>query len=454
MKLDTRQITAAIDTLEPYMIETLSAFVRAESPSGAEEPAAVFMEQALRELGLEPERITLDNALLKDLPLFACPCSPDNGRYNLLARHVPEQATGRSVLFNGHLDVVPTGPERMWSNPPFSPVVKDGWLYGRGSGDMKAGIVCSMAAFKALKDLGLQPAATVGFNAVLNEEDGGNGSLATIHALKNALAKARLQDFDAAIIPEPFGETMLSAQVGVFWMFVELTGRPAHVAYMSKGVNPIEAGIAVMADLKELEAEWNLPENRPALFKDEPHPINFNLGRIEGGEWNSSVPCTCTLGTRISFFPDMSPDEAKRIVGERVRATVARLNSSLDLNLRFEGQFAPGCEFDLEAPAMRALAQAHAKVTGAEPERIACTACTDARHFRLMTDIPVTCYGPLAKDIHGIDECVSLDSMKRVAATMVQFIVDWCGVQDYPQYRNKLSLSIHTHLLDSKGRHL
>lgn len=429
MRLETTQIAAAVEALETYMVETLSGFVRAESPSGAEEPAARFMEHALRDLGLEPERIVLDTEQLKDLPLFACPCFPDNGRYNLLARHVPEQSTGRSVMFNGHLDVVPTGPQSMWSQHPFDPVVKDGWLYGRGSGDMKAGIVCSLVAFKALRSLGVEPAATVGFNAVLSEEIDGNGSLATIHALKNALGKAKLTDFQAAIIPEPFGETLLSAQVGVIWLFIELTGRPAHVAYMEKGVNPIEAGIAVVADLKELEAEWNAPENRPELFKDVPHPINFNLGTINGGEWNSSVPCACTLGLRLSFYPDMSPEEARRIVSERVRATVARLNSALEVKLRFEGHNAPGSVFDLDTPAMRTLAQAHAKVTGAEPERIACTATTDARHFQLMTDIPVTCYGPIAKDIHGIDECVSIESMKRVATTMAQFMVDWCGVQ-------------------------
>ena len=138
----------------------------------------------------------------------------------------------------------------------------DGWLYGRGSGDMKAGIVCAMAAYKALLDMGLRPAGTVGFNAVLNEEDTGAGTLATLNALSRATARARLEDFDAVIIPEPFGEAMLRAQVGVCWMFVDLTGKPAHVAYMGSGVNPIEAGIAVMADLKELEAQWNAPEHR------------------------------------------------------------------------------------------------------------------------------------------------------------------------------------------------
>ena len=137
---------------------------------------------------------------------------------------------------------------------------------------------------------------------MLNEEDTGAGTLATLNALSRATARARLEDFDAVIIPEPFGEAMLRAQVGVL-MFVDLTGKPAHVAYMGSGVNPIEAGIAVMADLKELEAQWNAPEHRHPPSPTSRIRINFNLGRIEGGEWNSSVPCTCTLGIRFSFYP-------------------------------------------------------------------------------------------------------------------------------------------------------
>ena len=74
-----------------------------------------------------------------------------------------------------------------------------------------------------------------------------------------------------------------------------------------------------MADLKELETQWNAPEHRHPAFADQPHPINFNLGRIEGGEWNSSVPCTCTLGIRFSFYPDMTPEIARDIVAARVR---------------------------------------------------------------------------------------------------------------------------------------
>jgi acetylornithine deacetylase len=137
-------------------------------------------------------------------------------------------------------------------------------------------------AFIALREMGWQPAGVVGFNAVLDEENTGNGTLATVHALQHAMAKAKLSDFDAVIIPEPFGETLMRAQVGVCWLFVTITGKPAHVAYMSSGVNPIEAAIAVMADLKLLEAEWNAPERRGrrmefvgALHLHDGHPLRL-----------------------------------------------------------------------------------------------------------------------------------------------------------------------------------
>lgn len=427
--LSTETIAAAVRALTPYMVTTLSDLVAAPSPSGKEQPAVDVMERLLAELGLASERIVLDSAALRSLPLYSPACCPDGGRYNLLATHRPAARGGRSVLFNGHLDVVPTGPESMWRRPPFAPYVEDGWLFGRGAGDMKAGIVCALAAYKALRELGVQPAGAVGFNAVLEEENTGNGALASVAALRHAVGAGKLASFDTVLIPEPLGEGLMSAQMGVFWMFVELTGHPAHAAYMTTGVNPIEAGVAVMADLRELEAEWNLPENRPAVYRDHAHPINFNLGQIHGGEWNSSVPCTCALGVRIGFYPHMDVNDAKAAVAARVRATVARLASNLSLEIRYEGFHAPGCEFDLEVPPMQALDAAHRKVHGVPAPRQASTATTDARHFRLTLDTPVTCYGPEARNIHGIDESVSIESMVRVATTFAQFLHDWCGVE-------------------------
>ena len=101
---------------------------------------------------------------------------------------------GRSLILNGHIDVVPTGPLDLWTNPPFAPRVENGWLYGRGSGDMKAGLIAGLAAFDALDRLGYRPAADVYLQSVVEEECTGNGALACLQRGYRA---------DAAIIPEP-----------------------------------------------------------------------------------------------------------------------------------------------------------------------------------------------------------------------------------------------------------
>lgn len=423
----TADIAQAVQALERYMVDALSRLVAAASPSGDETPAAVVAQALLDELGLRCERIAMRAQELAHLPLYSPACCADGGRYNLLAVH--RGGPGRSVLFNGHLDVVPPGPEDMWSRPPYAPAVDGDWLHGRGAGDMKGGIVCALAAFKALQVLGVQPAGQVGFNWVTEEECTGNGTLASIAAFRSDVARSQLADFDAVLIPEPLGEHFIHAQVGVFWMRVTLTGRPSHAAYMTQGTDPIAAAFAVVQALRQLEAEWNEPRNRHPAYREHAHPINFNFGRIEGGEWTSSLPCRCTLDVRIGLYPGMDVDAAKAQVAACVQAAVAALGGDLQTSISHEGFHAPGCEFDLDQPPMRSLANAFQQVYGTAPARKATTATTDARHFRLMLDKPVTCFGPLARDIHGIDEAVSISSMVRVATTFAIFLRDWCGVE-------------------------
>ena len=437
-RLKLPDLTSALTSLQPSMIDQLSRLVAAQSLSGAEQPAVQVAEQEMARLGLPCERIALVDAQLQREPLYSPSWKPDDGRFNLLAVHRGERRPvdrvqpGRSLLFNGHLDVVPTGPESMWRRPPFAPYVDDGWLYGRGSGDMKGGIVCALAAFEALRALGLQPAADVGFNWVLEEECTGNGTLASVLELQKRATVAGSDGhapFAAVLIPEPLGENLISAQIGVYWMTITLTGRPSHAAYMSSGLNPVEAGFALMQDLKKLETEWNRPSNRHQAFRKHQHPINFNLGHIQGGEWKSSVPCTCELGIRIGVYPGMDIAEAKQIVEARIRANAAQLNRALQVDIDYSGFHAPGCAFDLEHPMFKTLARAHRQVHGQRIQKVATTATTDARHFHLMMNTPVTCYGPLARNIHGIDESVSIESMQRVSTVFALFMAQWCGLE-------------------------
>jgi len=429
-QLDAARITAAVQDLEQYMVDTLSRFVQCPSLPGEETSAAEFLEVELAKLGLASERIMLRTEELKDLPLYSPACCPDGGRFNVLARHEPTISTGRSVLINGHLDVVPTGPHELWTESPFAGNLHDGWVYGRGAGDMKAGLVCALAAFKALQDLGVQPAGAVGFNGVLEEENTGNGTLATVSALKSAIGAAKLASFDAVLIPEPTQEGMMASQLGVFWMYVDIVGRPAHAAYMTTGINPVDLGLRIVDAVKALEHEWNLPENRHPLYREHPHPINFNLGQIHAGDWNSSVPSVCTLGLRLSCYPDMSIEDAKLHVERRILAVEAELADDYTaISIRYEGFNAPGCVYDLDVPAMQLLAESHKQVTGNVPTRNALTATTDGRHFKLLMDLPVTCYGPIARNVHGFNESVSVESMVRVAKTYALFMVEWCGVE-------------------------
>src|SRR5690606_38912637 len=138
----------------------------------------------------------------------------------------------------------------------------------------------------------------------------------------------------------------------------------------------------------------------------------------------------CTLGLRLSCYPDMPIETAKA----RIEACIRRVERELaqpdtQVRIRYEGFHAPGCEYDLDVPPLRLLAEAHQRVTGEAPRSVALTGTTDGRHFRLMMDVPVTCYGPVSRNYHGFTESVSVHSMLRVAKTYALFLNDRCGVQ-------------------------
>ncbi len=127
----------------------------------------------------------------------------------LFSWQLPENPKGRSLILNGHIDVVPPGPLDMWTTPPFEPRRDGNWLDGRGAGDMKAGLVGCLAALTALTRTGYRPAADVTIQSVIEEECTGNGALACL---------ARGYRADAVLIPEPMENRLIRAEVGVLWL--------------------------------------------------------------------------------------------------------------------------------------------------------------------------------------------------------------------------------------------
>ena len=415
-------IIAAADALHDEGVAMLCDLVRFDSTLGNEAEAQNHVAKLFADLGLNVDKFEIDIDAIKDRPGFSPVDWSYAGKHNVVGIHQPRTNTGRSLIFNGHIDVVPVGAADMWTDPPFEPVIRDGRLYGRGGGDMKAGIVSYILAFKALGRLGLQPAAAVYMQSVVEEECTGNGALACL---------ARGYSADAAVIPEPFEQSLMTAQFGVMWFRVHVRGKPAHVLDTSAGINAIEAAFELVAALKELEARWNETDMRHASYADHKHPVNFNLGIIHGGDWASSVPAQCTFHMRVGFFPGVKPAEVR----EKIEQTIARAaaaNPGLEETppkIEFVGFQAEGCTIDPNQEMMLMLAKAHERVMGEAPALRATTATTDARFFNLYGKIPATCYGPEASAIHGIDESVSLDSFKQVTRVLALFLAEWCGTE-------------------------
>jgi acetylornithine deacetylase len=416
------EILAAVRASEADLTSLLATLVRFPSLLGEEASAQDYLEGLFQGMGLKTLRFAVHDEELAHLPGF----SPSVGRWprhdNVVGTHRPRDAKGRSLILNGHIDVVPIGAAELWTTPPFEPAIRDGRMYGRGAGDMKAGIAAYLTAFRALRALGLQPAAPLFLQSVVEEECTGNGALACLHRGFRA---------DAAVIPEPFGHTILDAQVGVMWLTVEVIGRPAHVLDPTRGINAIEAAIALFDGLKGLVSDWNEPRNRHPAFARVDQPIKLNLGRIHGGEWASSVPTRCTMELRIGFYPGVRAAAVREAVEaclQRMAAGNARL-AGVQYRVSYAGFQAEGFVAQRGAPILQALAAAHERVMGAAPQWYASTATTDARTFALYGSIPATCYGPEATSIHGIDESVSLSSTLATTQVLALLIAGWCGLE-------------------------
>ncbi|HSA79182.1 MAG TPA: ArgE/DapE family deacylase [Geminicoccaceae bacterium] len=421
--LAERLLQAVDDGFDEQLRVTMD-LVRCPSVRGAEASAQDLVARELAARGHAVERWTIDPEELRRAPGF----SPVDGvaygnALSVVGTLRAGAPGGRSLIVNGHVDVVPAGPLAMWTSPPFAPEVRNGWLYGRGAGDMKSGLIAALFALEALRRTRLAPAGDVQIHSVIEEECTGNGALSCV--LRGYRA-------DAVLIPEPIGLALLSAQVGVMWFQLRLAGHPVHVAVADTGSNAILAGYRLIAALRELAERWNARRADDPHFRTGPRPINFNVGRIAGGDWASSVPAWCRLECRISLLPGQELAAARAEVEACVAAAarddpfLAHSPPEVVWNGFQAEPFVPRPGGAAEA----CLRAAHARVFGTELPQRKLTGTTDARFYGLNGGMPVLVYGALCENAHGFDERVELASLRQVTRTLALFIADWCGVAE------------------------
>ena len=416
------RIVDAVDAGFDAQLAATRDFVAIPSTRGAEGPCQDMIGDLLRGRGYEVDDWHIDIDDLKDLRGYG-PITHDFSRArSVVGTYRPSTSAGRSLILQGHCDVVPAGPPELWDTPPFSPVVRDGRMYGRGALDMKSGTIGALYALEAIKAAGFRPTARIHFQSVIEEESTGVGALSTLQRGYRA---------DACFIPEPTGGRMVRAQVGVIWFRLKLRGHPVHVAHATSGSNAIMAAYHLIEALQTLEAAWNARAASDRHFKTLVHPINFNPGIIKGGDWASSVPAWCDVDCRIAILPGWSVADCQKEILACV-AQAARDHRFLSNNppaVEWSGFLSEGYELANAAEAEAAFGKAYGSVYGGAVQDLAFTALTDTRFYGLNYDIPSLCFGASGEALHGFNEYVDLASLRQATKATALFVAEWCGVE-------------------------
>jgi acetylornithine deacetylase len=421
-----QRISAQVDTLRHDMVAFLARLVQFSSLPGKEQAAQHFYAEKLQALGLAPSILVSRKEELASHPAFCDDGVPFDERLNVVGRwHATGNKSGkqdapRTLILNGHMDVVPTGSESLWSGSPWSGVVKDGKLYGRGSCDMKAGLTANVFAVEALQDLGFRPSADVLLESVIGEESGGVGTLTTI--VKGFKA-------DAAIITEPTRLHACPVQSGALTFRVEVPGRAIHACMKPHGVSAIEKFYLVLQAVQELERRRHL-QYKNLLYEDANNIAPVSFGTIRGGDWPSTVPDEVIAEGRFGVLPEETMDDARRAFGAAVARAVAVdpwLQAHPPTVEWFEGQFESGLTAVTD-PIVRSIQQCHAEVLGRTTVLQGVTYGSDLRLFTNHANVPAVLYGPgNIAQAHTVDEFVDLKEVFSAAKVLAYIITQWCG---------------------------
>lgn len=414
-------IAAEIDKAFDRQVEATGRLVAIPSTRGAESPAQDFMADQLRARGYVVDDWQIAMGDLEGLPDVGVIAHDFSRARTVVGTLRPAEETGRSLILQGHCDVVPAGPLDMWDTPPYRPQVIDGWLHGRGAADMKAGTMAALFAVDAIRAAGYTLKGRVHFQSVIEEESTGVGALSALQRGYRA---------DCAVLPEPSGQCLSDVCLGVIWFRLKVRGRPTHVSHAGEGFNAIKAMMEMVRALEGLEREWNARAKGDPIYGAVTHPLNFNPGIIQGGDWASSVPAWCDLDCRIGLLPGWSVAECQR----EIEACVAKAAAAIPFlaanppEVVWSGYLSHGYVMSDRPDIVATLQAAHAASTDKPLGRRIATSLNDARFYDRYFGIPAFCYGPVGERIHGFNERVDLTSLRETTKALAFFTADWCGI--------------------------
>ncbi len=389
----------------------LERLVAAPSTVGQEQLAQEIVADELASLGFEITCPPVPEEVARH-PLAGVPQTGYATRHNVLGRlNGPEPG----LLINGHVDVVPAAPAG-WRTDPFRPVRSDGWLIGRGAGDMKGGFAMALLALRGLsRSIPEALERPVAFLSVIEEECTGNGTLASV--LDGYGARA-------VILPEPSDLGLLLSGVGVLWVDIMLCGAGGHAHAADRLATPVGALLQLTSALDDLGRE--LSRDYPdAQLTDVGQPYTVNVGQVECGDWRSSVASAGRLGVRVGFPRGWSADDAMALVTGFVDKTMVSFAGDLTVTMEPTGFRAEGYAISPDHELAQLVSACHEDAHGLPPRAFGLGSTTDARYYVNQMGTPALCYGPVARDIHGANEGVLLESIVDGARTLGRVIASF-----------------------------
>lgn len=414
----------------------LSELVAARSLPGEEGPAQAVMVETFEGFGLDVDTWEPDAEALRDHPAFfeTTPFEEYGyeGRENVAATD-PGSGDGRSLALSGHVDVVPPDPVDAWEHDPWETHLEDGRLYGRGTFDMKGGIAAFVAAYDALRELGIELRGDLTLQTTIEEEAGGVGGV--LSALERGYRP------DAAIIPEPSGvPTIGVASAGVMYFRVTVPGKPAHTAYKFLGVDAVGKGYEIYGALEALHEERNerIDDYGPSVnqyAEAEGSTTNLSLTDIYvPGSWTSTVPGEVVMEYRIGWPP--SAGQTREEVRAEVTETIERVAENDDWlaehppEIEWFGWSTDPHEVDYDSDFFELVCTETERVTGSEVNYRGGLGGNDERFYNRYYDIPCPSVGPSGGNGHGTDEYVDVDSLVDTAQVLALTAMEWCGVEE------------------------
>jgi acetylornithine deacetylase len=426
--MDTSQrqkLLEMIDGQREHAVEFLRTLVSIPSVTGNEGPIQSHLNDYLGKMGLEIDMWDMDAEEIQKHPAAAVVTESYEGRPNIVATR-KGTGGGRSLLLNGHTDVIPEGPRESWTDDPWSATVRDNRIYGRGSSDMKSGVSCQILAVQYIEDAGIKLKGDVLVNLVVDEEISGHGTLDTV---------LRGYSADAAISGETSTLAVQPACIVRIWFQIHIKGKKAGIQQRYTGVNAIDLGYKIKVAIDDHEKHRLETVSHP-LYPNILDTLPCLVGTIESGSFPSAFPDTCLLQGSIATVPGEDHNGVKQAFLDHIAKVAAEDPWMKDhppevvFGNKFGGLDAEAADIPVDHPIVTTLVDCFREVTSKDPEISGRQGAADTRFLINNGDTPTVIFGPGPTAVmHANDEYVDIDDYITAIKVYALSICDWCGVE-------------------------